>query len=37
MSRKALLTKGILVLIAKVAAFAALLFISAGIVLWTAG
>jgi hypothetical protein len=37
MSQKALLAKGILVLITEVAAFAALLFISAGRVLWTAG
>jgi protein-S-isoprenylcysteine O-methyltransferase Ste14 len=37
MNRKALLTKGILVLIAEFAVFAALLFVSAGTVLWTAG
>jgi protein-S-isoprenylcysteine O-methyltransferase Ste14 len=37
MNRKALLAKGILVLIAEFAVFAALLFVSAGTVLWTAG
>ncbi len=37
MNRKALLAKGIMVLIAEFAVFAALLFVSAGTVLWTAG
>ena len=37
MNRKVLLAKGILVLIAEFAVFAALLFVSAGTVLWPAG
>jgi len=37
MNRKALLAKGVLVLIAEFAVFAALLFVSAGTVLWPAG
>jgi hypothetical protein len=37
MNRKALLAKGFLVLIAEFAVFAALLFESAGTVLWLAG
>ena len=37
MNRKGLLTKGLLALIAEFAVFAALLFVSAGTVLWTAG
>jgi len=37
MNRKALLAKGLLVLTAEFAVFAALLFVSAGTVLWTAG
>jgi protein-S-isoprenylcysteine O-methyltransferase Ste14 len=37
MNRKALLAKGLLILIAEFAVFAALLFVSAGTVLWPAG
>jgi len=37
MNRKVLLAKGVLALVAEFAVFAALLFVSAGTVLWTAG